>query len=111
MKKWNYTLKKGKELRNLIHGDETEETDIKIIMLLKECYQELIAQSIFDDDDKYDLEEALNLLDGDDEIVKLYFAHDREFYDYGFANAEELINARLQEFYDLCDALDVWIEI
>lgn len=111
MKKWNYTLHQGKELRNLIYGNDTEENDIKIIMLLKECYQELIAQPIFDDYDKNNLKEAFNFLDGDDEIIKLYFAHNKDFYNYGFTNAEELINDRLHEFYDLCDSLNVWVAI
>ena len=113
MKNWKYVLKEAKQLRTLINSDDEneEENFCKILEQLQLCYKKLLEQSIFDDYERDDIEDALNLLDGDDIIVHLYYAHDDEFEDYGFDSAEDLVNDRLAQFYDLCDSLDVWADL
>lgn len=114
MRKWKYNLKAGLKLRALIHAEDMEEEDQQVAILnqLKVCYEELLKQEkTFDEYERDDFEDALNLLDGDDELVHLYYAHDAEWFNYGFDSAEDLVNERLGEFYDLCDAYSIWVEL
>lgn len=112
MKNWKYKLQAGKKLRELIYSEEMEgeELEVAILKQLQVCYQELLEkENLFDEYDRDRIEENLNVLDGDDQLVHLYYGRDPEWFDYGFDSAEELVNSRLDEFYDLCDALDIWV--
>lgn len=105
MTKWIYKLKRGNELRRLIEEAETTENLLEILQKLKNCYQEILTSYPFEDEyDKYDIQEALNFLGGDDEIIQ-----EKELGEYGFENAEDLIDNRLEEFYNLCDDYRIWV--
>lgn len=105
MTKWIYKLKRGSELRRLIEEAETTENLLEILQKLKNCYQEILTSYPFEDEyDKYDIQEALDFLEGDDEIIQ-----EKELGEYGFENAEDLIDNRLEEFYNLCDDYRIWI--
>lgn len=107
MTKWIYKLKKGSELRRLIEEAETTENLLEILQELKNCYQEILAFYPFEDEyDKYNIQEALDFLEGDDEIIQ-----EEELEEYGFENAEDLIDNRLEEFYNLCDDYRIWVEL
>lgn len=107
MGKWIYKLKRGSELRRLVEEAETTENLLEILQKLKNCYQEILTSYPFEDEyDKYDIQEALNFLEGDDEIIQ-----EKELGEYGFENAEDLIDNRLEEFYNLCDDYRIWVEL
>lgn len=88
MSKWNYRLKCGVELRDAIHEEDCE----RAIAVLEKAYRELVNAEIIDDFDfdRYTEEFMMYAADGID---------------------EDDANYELSEFYDLCDALGVWIPI
>lgn len=107
MAKWIYILKSGAILKKLIELGSSKENMIDIIHRLQKCYKEILEKYPFkeeDEGDKYEIEESYNLLDGDDDIIAT-----SSFEEYGFSDGEELINERLEEFYNLCDWLRIWI--
>lgn len=107
MVKWIYTLKSGAILKKLIELGSSKENMIDIIHQLQKCYKEILERYPFkeeDEGDKYEIEESYNLLDGDDDIIAA-----GSFEEYGFNDGEELIDERLEEFYDHCDWLRIWI--
>lgn len=92
MAKWNYELKCGKDLRAAIdHEDYTE-----IFELLKTAYRELANNGYIDG---WELDAYIEDL----EIYGDNIEDDEE--------AEDTINYELNNLYDLCDALRVWISL
>lgn len=87
---WNYTLKSGKALRTAI--DNEDYTALK--SALTAAYKE-INKALPEDFDEDELEEKLT---------------DLEFLDLD-SDAEDDWNYELSEFYDLCDALRIWVSI
>ena len=88
-KAWNYTLKSGIALRDAIDSEDTDE----ILKQLEKCYIELLTNDIIDQQE-YDYSvNQLYIIDPDDEY------------------AEDEIDYQLNDFYDLCDNLDVWIPL
>lgn len=87
---WRYTLKFGKALRNAIEEEDYE----AILDALVACFSEL-SRALPDDYDDLDrdLDDIAiikeNMEDGDD--------------------VEDEINYKLEDLYDLCDALRVWV--
>ena len=70
MAKWIYTCKGGKELRNLIDRSGAWEMSVEIIKQLQRCYQEIINHYPWEDEyDKDEFQEALDCLNGDDDII------------------------------------------
>ena len=112
MAKWIYICKGGTELRNLIDRSGAWEMSIKILHQLEACYQEIIDNYPFEDEyDKDCFQEAMDLLDGEDEIISEW-THDLvDIEEYGFDDDEELVDARLEEFYNLCDSYRIWVEV
>ena len=93
MAKWNYTIKRGKELRKAINDGDVE----LVIKCLLRCYKELYSK--LSDEDKdwkgFDIEDTIEILttyslDPDDE-------DDVDYY--------------LYEFYNLCDDLRAWVAV
>lgn len=92
MGRWRYTLKFGKALRNAIDDEDYE----AILDALVACFSEL-NKALPDDYDSDELERDLedisaikeNLEDGED--------------------IDDEINYKLEELYDLCDAIKVWV--
>lgn len=111
MVKWKMTLKsEGTKLRELIRKakeEDTPEIQAEIILHLKKLCGSIMKK--FDEDDYgyFDIEELESLLDGDDEII----LRDDNISDYGFDSIQELVDARLEDFYDCCDKLGVWINV
>jgi len=95
MSKWAVTLNSGKDLREAIDKEDI----IWCFECLKACYQELHDKmpSVFTD---VDLDMALEDID-----IQLSDLDDPDMYE----DAEAEFNYLLNDFYDLCDNLRVWI--
>ena len=108
MKKWEYTLINGKELRNEIANDNAK----GVINALKKCYNEILNNYKFIDDyDRTQFEDACEYLNGDIEIIEDCESGLDNIEEYGFEDIDELVNDRLTEFYDLCDDFNIWVGI
>lgn len=95
MGKWAVTLNSGKALRDAID----EEDIIKCFECLKACYQEL-HDKLPDTFTDVDLDMALEDVD-----MQLSDLEDPDMYE----DAEDELNYLLDDFYDLCDNLNVWV--
>lgn len=84
MSKWNYKLKCGSKLRKVIYDGEC----MKTLELIRCAYDELLKRKLIDKDDYESYTEDFDLYDEDD---------------------EDSINYELDNLYDLCDALRVWV--
>ena len=84
MAKWEYTLRCGKDLRDAIHAGDT----FGVLDALHDCYDELYDEGFIDDYDYESWTEELDDVDPDD---------------------EDEVDYQLNEFYDLCDNIRVWI--
>lgn len=92
MAKWKHTLLNGKELKELISsGDTSEENCEQILTMLIIAYKEI---KIFLKLDEYWLDNEVNEVQDDIDCA----AFDEETVDY-----------HLQNFYDTCDQLKVWV--
>lgn len=100
MAQWKYTLKNGKALRDAIEdGDDYG----KVLDLLAACLKEINAK-FPDNYEDYSLEEDLDDIENQKDNLENY-----EEYGMTFDDVEEEINYLLDKFYDLCDALRVWV--
>lgn len=96
MRKWELTINKGRELRDLIN----DKNSIGVIVKLREICDDLIKKG-YDD-----FEELYFLLEGEDDIIR----EDR-LEEFGWNNDEDLVDDRLTEFYDLCDDNNIFVGI
>ena len=87
-KRWRYTLKAGKALRDAIEDGDYN----AILAMIQSCYQELAEAGIIDQDECDKNVEDIDYLD-----IEALEDDDIDYY--------------LDELYDLCDNLDVWIAI
>ena len=89
--RWNYQLKCGKALRDAIHDENPGE----ILEMIMKAYQELLDNDMIDD---YDFES---------------YTEDIEMYmdDIEDEDIEDNIDYELDNLYDLCDNIGVWIPI
>lgn len=85
---WGYTLKAGVALRDAIKSGDARKT----LTQLYNAYQELFDNGLIDD---WDLSHAIDNLD------EVELADD----------IEEAVDFELNELYDLCDNLNVWVAI
>ena len=89
--RWKYELKNGKTLRNAIREERLED----IIPCLRECYRELLDAGIIDE---YE-----------------YGQYTEDFDMYGdfsdWDDPEDTVDYELDNFYDLCDNVWVWVSI
>ena len=112
MSKWRVNLSfLGKGLRNLTNGETDLKNCVSIINHLEKCYEYLLKKSLFDDWEKSVIRECLEILDGDVETISDYFENEGSIFNYNFETAEELVNSRLCDFYDVCDNLRIWVGI
>lgn len=84
--KWNYTLKSGVALRDAIDSGDTK----AVLANLRRCYRELTKSGFID---AYDFErytEDLELIDETDYVD---------------------VDYELDNLYDLCDSLRVWVAL
>lgn len=87
MANWQYTLKCGKRLRGAIENENAE----AVIVLVQEAYDELLEQKLIDDSD--------------------YESYTADFDLYDEDVDEDTADWELDNLYDLCDALRVWIPV
>lgn len=87
--RWSYTLKSGSELRSAIE----DEDPMGVIFALQNAYAELRDAGLIDEDD-FDS-----------------YTGDFELYEEDDDDIEETADYELDNFYDLCDALKVWIPL
>ena len=99
MSKWAVTIMSGKALRDAIYNDDTE----KCYECLKDCYQEL-HDALPDEFTDVDLDMRLADIEEQLEIF-----HNLDDYDVDKEECEEEFNYLLDDFYDLCDDLRVWV--
>lgn len=114
MGKWNYTLKLGREIRQVINDDSNLENNCKLIGLLRQAYHEILKHKdlfVDEDEDLDAVEDAIYSLDGDEELLEAYQNDDPKWEEYVYDDEEDLINARLYDFYDICDSLRIWVEL
>ena len=108
MANWKYDLRgDGILLRQLIK----EEKEPEIIEQLQKCYQVILKKLTPRDKEnyEYEVEEASNLLDGEADILKNN--PDVIINEWDFNNTRELVNSRLQEFYNICDDVRCWVAL
>jgi len=98
MGKWIARINSGKALREAIFNDDL----VQCCEILKACYQEL-HDKLPDTFDTVDLDMVL-----DDINYQLEALQDLEDPDMNEDMAEE-IDYLLDDFYDLCDTLNVWV--
>ena len=101
MNKWKMKLHEGIELRKLIENGE----QVEVLKLLQKIVKKLMVCKEIDEYEREKSEEFSMLLEGDDELV----VSNEEPQDFGFNNWEELVNERLEEFYNLCNDNRIWI--
>lgn len=89
MSRWEYTLKSGRKLRSSIKDGDP----MKVLDMLRQSYKELLDAGIIDDSDYESYIEDFELYDADDEDI------------------EESVDYELDNFFDLCDNLRVWVPI
>lgn len=89
MSRWEYTLKSGRKLRSSIKDGDP----MKVLDMLRQSYKELLDVGIIDDSDYESYIEDFELYDADDEDI------------------EESVDYELDNFFDLCDNLRVWVPI
>lgn len=99
--RWAYTLNSGKELRTAIRRDDPG----AVLEALKSCFREL-HRKLPEDFDEYDLDEVFD--DIDNERDNLYNYED---YDMTYQDVLDNIDYILNNLYDICNALDVWIDV
>ena len=91
MANWNYTCKNGKTLRNAIDGENT----VKVLKALINCYEE-IRSMLTEDDSLYDSDIDVSIYDIQDRLN-------------GGDTEEDDVDILLEEFYDLCDEVRIWV--
>lgn len=101
MGNWRYTLVKGEALREYISNEDQE----NVLDTLKECYKE-IHQNFPSEFEDYELEDVIDDIDNEKDNIENY-------EDYGLTedDVRENIDYLLGNFYDLCDALRIWISL
>lgn len=86
MRAWKYSLEfEGKQLRELIGGEETKENQASIVKYLRVCCERLMKRMKEEEYGYSDLDELYILLEGDDELI----LSDEDIYDYGFESRTE----------------------
>lgn len=96
MTSWKYTCNNGKTLRSAID----EENNIKVLKTLINCYEEI--RTMLTEDDTPDA-----LLADNDIEVAIYDIQDR--LNSNDTDDDDDIDLLLEEFYDLCDELRIWV--
>lgn len=103
MRQWKYTLKNSKALRNAINN----ENYLEILKELIKSYKQIVKIEIKDGIISMSEEEdTLN-----DYIFDIQNYIDYELMDIENINQEDDINYFLNDLYDLCDNLNIWISL
>lgn len=92
MKGWECKCRNGKRLRAAINDDDI----VGVLKALIDCYNE-IASNCYTDDEDF-AEECAG-----------YVEEINDLLEYGTPEEDD-VNYELNEFYDFCDNLNIWIE-
>ena len=94
MGRWRYTLKRGEDLRRAIYSEDRD----AVLNTLLGAYHELWEAGIIDEDDCD--EWSQEIIDLQDDI-----------YNGDYDDPDEAVNYQLDQFWDLCDNLSVWVPL
>lgn len=113
MSRWKYNIREcgGIELRHRIYtASKTKAQDDRAAVLeqVERCLKAIIKMLKAQNDDVTAAADLLDLIDGEAELVRSDSPRIKEF---GFETPAELVDERLTEFYDICDAKSIWIGI
>lgn len=111
MNKWRFTLESGSALREAIstafHATEDiKEKQAQVLDALEKCVDKCIGK--LPEDELFDFEDFQGTIAGEADYVR---KRDKFIQEMGFNSAEELIDDRLEQFYDLCDRYKVWVSL
>lgn len=101
MAKWEYILKNGKPLRRAIDNEDPN----AILDCLANCFRE-INENFPEDYEEYELEEDLDDIENQRDNLENY-----EDYDMTYDDIIDEIDYILNNLYDLCDGLRIWVDI
>lgn len=93
MKGWECKCRNGKRLRAAINDDDM----VGVLKALIDCYHE-IARNYYTDDDDF-AEECAGYVEEINDLLE------------DGTLEEDDVNYELNEFYDFCDNLNIWIEL
>lgn len=106
MKKWKYIIY-GNVLREAINnGEDNISSALTTLRLLKSCYRS-IRDRIKEDDWWHGFNWSYEVVDEDIKFLE----ENGNLFDIGFNSFYDLVNDRLNTFYDLCDEYEIWISI
>lgn len=101
MSNWKYKLKSGRALRSAINDNDY----YGILTQLRSCWKEIHEQfpDDFDEDELEDMYDDIN-----NALDNVQNANE---YDLSEEDIEDEINYFLDDLYDFCDALRIWIKL
>lgn len=103
MRQWKYTLKNSKSLRNAIKN----ENYLEILKELIKSYKQIV---------KIEIKDGIISMSEEENTLNDYISDIQDYIDYELidienTNQEEDINYFLNDLYDLCDNLNIWISL
>lgn len=99
-----YKCKAGVELRQLISKAGSWEMSIEILSQLKKCYQEIVQNFPWENEfQRTTVVSAASPLDSDISAIVKWMEGREDIRNYGFEHDLKLVDARLSEFYSICD--------
>ena len=99
-----YKCKAGVELRQLISKSGSWEMSIEILAQLKKCYHEIIQNFPWANEfQRTAVVSAASPLDLDMSAIIKWIEGKEDIRNYGFEHDLKLVDARLSEFYSICD--------
>lgn len=101
MSKWKYNLSTGKALRDAVDNDD----NLGTLKALINCYEEIhnILPNVYDEDDlEYDIADIKDQMDN---------LENYEDYDMTEEDVQEEINILLDDFYNFCDGVRIWVDL
>lgn len=101
MSKWKYDLKNGVALRNAIKENDNYE----VYAQLRNCWKEIHNNfpEEFDEDELEDLYDDIN-----NALDNMQNANE---YDLSEEDIDDEINYMLNDLYDFCDSMRIWVEM
>lgn len=101
MARWDYKLVSGKQLRDAIESQDL----YNVLNCLKKCYEEIHHKfsEIYDEDQ---LNNDISNIDDQLDNLQNY-----EEYDMTIEDVEDEIDYLLNDFYDFCDNMHIWVEL
>lgn len=110
---WQYNISKcgGDILQNMVMDcDKSHDSMACILEQIRTCCHEAVkVMGDADGADSYDFDDLAGVIDGEPELCR---AQDvAAIKEWGYGSFSELVDSRLQAFYDYCDSHRVWVGI